>query len=746
MLKTSKKYSKFILFVFSLAIVIIGSYFLPNIPIQNDVKQLFKQKYSSEDTVSNLVYSFSKSNDILILHINSETQDYFKDFELLKKLNSLNDSLSKFDFIDSTVAITSIKIPKKVGTGIYSKPLVNLNNDSLTKEDVDYINEFEDITPIFINEKWNKSNVFISLKSDFQFSSDKIQSLENTALFFGFSDAKIIGSSVFDNEIKSRVENDIFRLAAIGFVIIILVFWLFFKSFYVVLFIGFMVVLNVNAAIIFIKILDVEFNIMTAVIPTLIAILSVTDLNHILHIYKENEHQQDVSKRIKFSLKSIKYALIMTSLTTAIGFSIFLVNDVKTIVDFGLIAILSIAFALFSAWYIAPVLLAYIPLKSIKLLNIRFIQEKVLLLLVQKKKQIFMVFATVFTLAATTTLSLWSIDYIIYDDLEKDTPIYKTYQSFNEDFQGTRSVEIVIKDSSQFILENDNILFLEAIENDMLQKFDFKYLTSYNNLLKNYNRTINKGKNEFYKIPEDTSLITLGKQRIQENLDSNIIFQVLDSKNNAYKIQLFGSEIFSSLGTQQVNALKSYLELKFSNTSLKFEITGDGISRDESTNNISTTIIFGIFISIGIISIIMGFTFKSIRISVIAWAVNLLPVFFSVSILYLLGLHITPAIAMMLSISFGIALDDTIYFLGRLKSQQNGVSDEDILENVRQISFPVISTSIILSLSFCALFFSSFSFNTMNALIIIITLIVAMICDLIFLPMLLMIFQKKSKN
>ncbi len=746
MLKTSKKYSKFILFVFSLAIVIIGSYFLPQIPIQNDIKQLFKQKYSKENKDAHETFDFSTTNEILILHLFSDENNYFQNFERLKNLKSLTDSVSKLDFVDSTFSITSIKIPKKVGTGIYSKPLVNLNNDSLSKEDVDYINEFEDITPVFVNKNWNKSNVFIALKSDFQFSSDKIQSLEKAALFFGFSDAKIIGSSVFDNEIKSRVENDIFRLAAIGFVIIILVFWLFFKSFYVVMFIGFMVVLNVNAAIIFIKILDVEFNIMTAVIPTLIAILSVTDLNHILHIYKENEHQQDVLKRIKFSLKSIKYALIMTSLTTAIGFSIFLVNDVKTIVDFGLIAILSIAFALFSAWYIAPVLLSYIPLKSIKLLNIKSIQEKVLLLLVQKKKQLLIVFVTVFTLATTTTFSLWSIDYIIYDDLEKDTPIYNTYQSFNEDFQGTRNVELIIKDKEHPVLSNENIILLETIEKDLLQKFDFKYLTSYNNLLKNYNRTINKGKNEFYKIPEDTSLISLGKQRIQENLDSNIIFQVLDPKNNAVKIQLFGPEIFSSLGTQQVNALKSYLEHKFSNTSLKFEITGDGISRDESTNNISTTIIFGIFISIGIISIIMGFTFKSIRISVIAWVINLLPVFFSVSILYLLGLHITPAIAMMLSISFGIALDDTIYFLGRLKSQQNGVSDADVLENVKQISFPVLSTSIILSMSFCALFFSSFSFNTMNALIIIITLLVAMICDLIFLPMLLMIFQKKSKN
>jgi predicted RND superfamily exporter protein len=742
MIENKKPHSNIIVLLFSLTIVLLGTYFLPNIPIQNDVKQLFKQKYSQNDTRSTIDYSFSKNNDFVLLHIKSE----IKDFEILKKIKSLNDSLSKFDFVDSTIAITTIKIPKKVGAGIYFKPLINLNKDRFTQEDFDFVNSFKDITPFFINNSWNKFNILISLKPDFQFKTENKITLENIAHFYGFSDANVIGSSVFDNEIKSRVEHDIFRLAIIGFIIIVLVFWIFFRSFYVVLFIGFMVVVNVNAAIIFIKLLNVEFNIMTAVIPTLIAILSVTDLTHILHVYKENEHLQNFSNRIKISFKSIKYALIMTSLTTAIGFSIFLINDVKSIVDFGLIAILSISFALFSAWYIAPILLTFIPLKSIKLLNMKLIQQKVISLLIQKKKLLFSIFILFFASTSVVTFSLWRIDYIIYDDLELNSKLYKTYQSFNAEFQGTRSIEIVIKDSTKDILKNENIIFFDSIENEILHKFNFNYLNSYNSLLKNYNRTIHKGNNEYYKIPKDSSIITIGKIRIQDNIDSNIILKLVDFKNNAYKIQLFGPEIFSSEGVQQISTLEKYLELSFQNTTFQFEITGDGMSRDESTNNISTTIIFGIFISIGIISLIMGFTFKSIKISIVAWLVNLLPVFFSVSILFLSGFHITPAIAMMLSISFGIALDDTIYFLGRLKSQQIGVSDADILENVKQISFPVISTSIILSLSFCALFFSSFSFNTMNALIIVCTLIIAMICDLVFLPLLLLIFQKNNKT
>jgi predicted RND superfamily exporter protein len=154
---------------------------------------------------------------------------------------------------------------------------------------------------------------------------------------------------------------------------------------------------------------------------------------------------------------------------------------------------------------------------------------------------------------------------------------------------------------------------------------------------------------------------------------------------------------------------------------------------------------YGIFISIALISVIMAINFKSIGIGAIALLVNLFPVFASTSILFGCNLHITPAVAMMLSISFGIALDDTIYFLGRLKSENKGMSRSSILQNVKTITFPVLSTTIILSMSFCALLFSSFSFNITNALIIICTLLIAMLSDLLVLPALLYSIIKKEK-
>lgn len=734
---------KLVAILFSLLVVILGSIVLPFIPIQNDVKELFVETEDQTQKKQKINSSFENPPKILILTIRENKKPGFQSKEKLQNIQLVTDSLLSKSYFDTVLSIVAIKTPKLVGTSLFFKPIINLNKSQLDSSDWNYANRFSDLTPLFINDNWSLTNIFITLPNNVEYHDSLTTQIEETANYFGFKNAKVIGNSVFDNEIKTRVEKDIFRLALYGFIIIMIAFWMFFRSFQVIIFIGWMVGINVNASILFIWLLDVEFNIMTAVIPTLIAILSVTDLNHILHIYKENSHIEDVNKRINSSLKTIKYALIMTSLTTAIGFAIFLLSDVKTIFDFGIIAILSIGFALFTAWYIAPSFLSIIPHEKINLLSVKKIQTLIIQLVSQHPKKLTLLFIISILLTGTLSIQNWNINYIIYDDLEKKSPLEISYKQFNDEFQGTRQIEIILTATKDSVLNVENILLLDTIENYLKQDLGYRYTNSYTNFIKTYVRTINKGNPEFYQLPKDHETMKLGLKRVNENVDLNLLHQYVSKDGKSLKIIAFTQEIVSSEGIQQLDSLKSFLAEITQSEKLTFSLQGPGYSRDYSTMNISKTIIYGIFISIGIISLIMAITFQSILVGFIAWLVNILPVFASISILFLMGYHITPAIAMMLSISFGIALDDTIYFLGRLKSEQKNITKESLLENIASITFPVLSTSIILSLSFCALFFSSFSFNITNGLIIICTLIIAMICDLLFLPTLLYVFKKR---
>jgi uncharacterized protein len=735
----NKKVNIIISLLFSLSVVILGSVVLPAIPIQNDIKELFEDKTTPQPQVD----SFEKQPSVIILTINQEQPYSFQSKIILQQLKLLTDSIKKYPNIDTVLSIVNTKLPRLIGSTVLYKPLINLNKEKLDSSDWLFATQHLDITPLFLNTNWSKTNLFLQLRSNLHYSDSLGKQLEATAAYFGFESASVIGNDVFDYEIKTRVEKDIFRLAFYGFVLIIIAFWVFFQSFQVILFIGWMVVLNVNASILFIWVLGVEFNIMTAIIPTLIAILSVTDLNHIVHINYDNQHIANHNERINTSYHTIKYALIMTSVTTAIGFAIFLFSEVQTIIDFGIIAILSIGFSLFSAWYIAPQFVSLISFNKIRLLRVQRIQSLIINLITRHTVKLSFTFIVALLITGFFTVYLWNINYIIYDDLEKDSSLSVAYREFNDQFQGTRTIEITITDPADYILTSEHIHLLEKIDHYLTNQLGFNFTQSYNDLLKNYNRALQKGDPATYVLPEETALFQTGFKRISETVPSPILHQFLSKDGKSFKLVGFSEEIYASEGIAQLNKLDTILNQLTSNNGLTFTIGGAGQSRDFSTTHISNTIIYGIFISIGLISIIMGITYRSIVVGIVAWLVNLLPVFTSIALLFLLGFHITPAIAMMLSISFGIALDDTIYFLGRLKTFSTSISEVSLTENVKSITYPVVSTSIILSLSFCALFFSSFSFNLTNALIIISTLIVAMICDLIFLPTLLYLFKKR---
>ncbi|MFT5600762.1 MAG: putative RND superfamily exporter protein [Flavobacteriales bacterium] len=721
-------------------IIGLGSAALPFIPVQNDIKDIFVSNNPENDRVKTISNQFSENQQPIILAITSETK--FDNLEDFRKLNELSKRVQSLPQIDSAFAITDVTLPKFIETRVVMKPLLLLESSNFKSKYLDKLDIYTDITPLFISKDKTTTSVFLFLNQDITFTSELAQEIKKAATVSGFKNFELLGNEVFENEVKSKVNQDIYRLALIGFILILITFWFFFRSIQVIIFIGWMVAINVNGAILFIWLLDMDFNIMTAVIPTIIAILSITDLNHILHIYKKYESENDTTLRIKKSYNTIKYSLILTSVTTAVGFSIFLLNDVSQIINFGIIAILSIVFALITAWYFAPTYLTLLNTKKSKLLSVSRIQKKLETLIQTNYRVVSTVFLFLFSIATASAIFFWNINYIIYDDLEDGSSLENSYRNFNDQFAGTRQLEIYITGDSLAPYSSEVLLLIDSIENILTKEYNYKFVNSSNSLLKSYNRSYNRGKTDYYNLsianPKDAWI------SIQENLPAKWSQTYSNLDYSGIKITAIGPEIMSTTGVEKTTNIKERLQQLISQDQ-KLDIAGIAVMRDHSTYTISTTIMYGIFISIVLISVIMAINFKSLGIGIIALLVNLFPVFASTSILFACNLHITPAIAMMLSISFGIALDDTIYFLGRLKSENRGLSRSSIIQNVKTITFPVLSTTVILSMSFCALLFSSFSFNITNALIIICTLLIAMLSDLLVLPALLYSIIKKEK-
>lgn len=166
----------------------------------------------------------------------------------------------------------------------------------------------------------------------------------------------MLSDPIVNAYVKERVVSDLYSLALLGFLIILALFYFFFRSVKIIILIGVIAAINVNATIILMYLVGLEFNILTSIVPTIISILSVTDLNHIAYASQQGE---DVSKELKrlpilTALLQLRKTLIATSVTTAIGFAIFLFNDVSSVRVFAVISILGIFISLVNVFLFAP--------------------------------------------------------------------------------------------------------------------------------------------------------------------------------------------------------------------------------------------------------------------------------------------------------------------------------------------------------------------------------------------------------
>ena len=120
---------------------------------------------------------------------------------------------------------------------------------------------------------------------------------------------------------------------------------------------------------------------------------------------------------------------------------------------------------------------------------------------------------------------------------------------------------------------------------------------------------------------------------------------------------------------------------------------------------------------------------------------------FAGAIMGFMGIELRPATAMTFSIALGIAVDDTIHFLSRFRSEFKLSNSHQKSTSVTILTTgrAIVSTTITLAMGFVVLIFSDFKPNSEFGILSTIILLVALISSLLLLPSLINVI-KPLKN
>ncbi|HCO56131.1 MAG TPA: hypothetical protein DIT93_14100 [Pelagibacterium sp.] len=160
------------------------------------------------------------------------------------------------------------------------------------------------------------------------------------------------------------------------------------------------------------------------------------------------------------------------------------------------------------------------------------------------------------------------------------------------------------------------------------------------------------------------------------------------------------------------------------------------------------SLVLAVFLSV----VLIGIAFRSWKMALVAVIPNSLPVLLTELFLYLSGIHLQLTTVISLTIAFGIAVDDTIHFLAHYaRARERGESIAHAVDTtLDRVGPALIATTLILIAGCAVVTVSVLPQVALFGLLTIITLLAALIGDLIVLPALLigggMMFARWSER
>jgi predicted RND superfamily exporter protein len=278
-------------------------------------------------------------------------------------------------------------------------------------------------------------------------------------------------------------------------------------------------------------------------------------------------------------------------------------------------------------------------------------------------------------------------------------------------------------------------------------KHDVQVRSSLITALKVLNRGKHSGDSKYYALPESQKRLNSFKRMLKISNDGETLRLFMDTSQTTLQINGFLDDVGNIEISERNKKLEKFIKSR-NFKGIDYRLTGTSHLVDKNMKSLVRNMLMGLGISILVIALILGLIFKSFRVVLISLVPNLLPLIVLTGIMGFLGINIKLSTAIIFSIAFGIVVDDTIHLLGKFKHElSKGKSIIYALQRAYiTTGIAMILTTLILCAGFFLMVFSCFMGTFYLGFLLTIVLIVALIADLTLLPVLLLLFYKKSKR
>ncbi len=479
--------------------------------------------------------------------------------------------------------------------------------------------------------------------------------------------------------------------------------------------------------------------------PIVISTLAIADCIHVtisfLMLFKEGKSKNAAiieSIRINF------LPVIITSLTTIIGFLSLNTGDVPPFADFGNISAIGMGFALLFSLVTLPALLAVLPIK---------VKQKVsngsptvsrydkYLDFIFKYKNPILYGSIVITLIGSyfTVKNQLNDEFIKY--FNESIQFRQDTDYINENLTGIYNLEFSIPADGDGNINSPAYLErLEAFTNYVKAQPEVVHVNSFTEVPKRVNKAMHGDDPAYYKNPDNieeaAQYLLLYELSLPYGLDLNN--QVNNGKSET-RFTVTLKEVQSKEMIEFSERLKNWL---IANTPP--HMVSDGASLSLMFAHIGErqvkSLISGAVISAILITIVLMFTFRSIKFGALSIVSNVVPALIGFGIWYFILGYVNLGMTAVFGMTLGIIVDNSIHLISkymRAKEEKVLSSMDAIRYAFDKVGTAILATTSILCIGFFILTQSAFLINSSLALITIIILLASVLVCFTTLPILL---------
>lgn len=675
-----------------------------------------------KDHKLNEMFKISERNSFFLLIKNSK---YWLNSEGIKTLSDIeifllkNSDIKKIFGIHNVQSAVANKDQLLIGSAFQSLPEKDWSGFVQGSSFLipNFINKELDqvVLEIEVNEDaFNTQNSFLDLKSELK------KEFPNLNFF-------VAGGLPTQAELSTYLSSEIKLFFLLIMAMFVVISYLFFSDVKTVLSIFLSLLIGNLSMVGGLSWLGIKFNALLSTVPVMVSISIILVLIHTLHLWagERGSKSKRFVDRVTDSntvLRKIFSANLLGTVTMSLGFWTLSFNSLPIIKQYGWV----IAILMMMSWVYAMIWLYLVmPILETQLRDWTAKKAYWMMSIFQNQNWIL---KTMSLILPVFVLSGYFLNFStrLFDDLPTRSETREANSQVDQNFSGMIGVNFIITGQNESDWKSgDKFKDLLYIDSEIKKDPAVRTNIGITHILRTDQRA-----------PASDSASIAETMFLYSMAEENPLDQYLSKDGKSIRLIVRFQDIPSYQIQDKISGFKSLIKNQF--PGFEVETTGLGATVLHRNIQISKELVFRFWHSMVIIAVLLMFVFRSIRWVLVACIPNLVPPAFLIGAMGLLQIPVKPSVAVIFSIALGLAFNNTVYVLLKLKKLYQSNSDYlPVKRSFLEEGNPCLFATLVVFAGFSVFLFSEFQVNRIFGLLMLLSILAGLIGDLVLLPILL---------